>query len=836
MKKTLFKIMSLALTIGLLASLIIAAVPVSAAVSQPSVALTAHTISSVGNYEIKFDTMFPLAITDTITVTFPVGTTVPAAIAAADVEVSINANAPAPTWTASLGVVTDVTFRTVKVTVPVLTSGPAHMGVRFLLTAAVINPGAPGSYTLTVKTSQETTEVTSLAYTVTVAGNIARYNSSGNFLGNYNTFTLLGANPAAGDTLKVTAGTYEESYNIAAASVTLTSASGVNDVILKGTLTISASGVKVTYITVAGNVAIGMAANVFGVTIDNCTIQRSSPFAPAAVLVADSAPGAFTISNSTVDASGGSLGADTGLSVIGLAANTSAVTVTNVAFKVNQTAAWVPDMAIANNLVGAAGSTLTVSGSTFTGTGGIGYSDAVGTLATTIKANSSFTGLENAVLLNNALAKLTMQDCTVSGSIVNNPAAPAGAIQLTNNSGAAAAPGVLIEGCTIKDNAGYSVNVGAAGNGAGVRVISNNMSGNVKGFNNASAGTVLGVLNYWGAATGPLNAVTNPAGTGDKVSSVVTYKPFVGVMVTAGARSFTATGGADNPDFASAGVSITGYTGVAGAIVNGMKLSTNPKPINPAFPVVQYFDVYTSAASTTAMQLRLYMSTGLTATSQVYFWNTLLNNWVLCSNQGVAGTGDFVFVTINATTTPTFADLVGTPFVIVTGQWPVPPTFQVIAPLSGATTGLINIPVTWNVVVGANKYEVTVSKNGDMSKADVDKFTTGTGYTIISTLDAGVPYFWQVTAWQNDLVVARSNIGMFVPQAPPATTTPTPPVIITSVPAPTITFTNPPSTVITIPPVEVTQITPVWIWGIIGIGAILVIVVIVLIVRTRRTS
>jgi hypothetical protein len=178
--------------------------------------------------------------------------------------------------------------------------------------------------------------------------------------------------------------------------------------------------------------------------------------------------------------------------------------------------------------------------------------------------------------------------------------------------------------------------------------------------------------------------------------------------------------------------------------------------------------------------------------------------------------------------------LTGTPFVIVKGLAGVPPTFNLIAPVSGAATGLTNIPLTWNVFVGATRYEVTVSKNGDMSKPDVDKFTTGTGYTVAASLDAAVPYFWQVTAWQNDIVIGRSQIGMFVPQAPPATTTPTPPITITTQPAPTITITQPAPTTITMP--APTNITPAWIWGIIGIGAVLVIVVIVLIVRTRRTT
>jgi hypothetical protein len=178
LKKTLFTIMGLALTLGLLASLVIAAVPVSAAVSQPVVVITASTISSAGNYIITFDTFFPLtAGTDTITVTFPVGTTVPATFAGGDVQVSNDANAATPTWTTATTAVGDATFRTVVITVSTGEGniGPAHMGVKFLTADTTpdgaghpaVNPGTPGSFTLTVKTSQETTAVESLAYTIT---------------------------------------------------------------------------------------------------------------------------------------------------------------------------------------------------------------------------------------------------------------------------------------------------------------------------------------------------------------------------------------------------------------------------------------------------------------------------------------------------------------------------------------------------------------------------------------------------------------------------------------------------------------------------------------------
>jgi hypothetical protein len=292
-----------------------------------------------------------------------------------------------------------------------------------------------------------------------------------------------------------------------------------------------------------------------------------------------------------------------------------------------------------------------------------------------------------------------------------------------------------------------------------------------------------------------------------------------------------------------AGVSLSNYANPVtdppvNSVVIFQKLLSNPKTIDPGLPAMQYFDVYTQVASNTPMVLKLY-AYGLTATSQAYYWSAVSNSWKLCTNQGLAGTGDFIYVNINPAgadvpTSPNALELVGTAFVIVNGFAPAPPAFAISAPAQGAVTGLTGVGFTWAAVTGANAYQIIISANADLSKPVVTQKTAGTAYTYAGNLPAGV-YYWQVSAMQNANTVGLSQVGTFTAQAPPVVVT-TPQITITTQPPATITITQPAPTTVTFTSTPPATITPAWIWGIIGIGAVLVIVVIVLIVRTRRTS
>ena len=203
---------------------------------------------------------------------------------------------------------------------------------------------------------------------------------------------------------------------------------------------------------------------------------------------------------------------------------------------------------------------------------------------------------------------------------------------------------------------------------------------------------------------------------------------------------------------------------------------------------------------------------------------------------------------VNPMTTPNVGDLNGTVFAVVSGPAPVTtPTYvNLITPTTGSMISMLtNIPFAWSPVTGAASYTFKLSPNPDMSTPIVVQSTTSTVYTYTGTLVPG-PYYWQVITAVGSTDI-NSLTGVFVAQAPtttatipPATTVVTSVVITQPITTTMLTTTQ---TVIQNTTTQTTvtntntstQVTPSWIWGIIGIGAILIIVVIVLIVRTRRT-
>ena len=171
MRKTLFKIIGLALTIALLASVVIAVVPVSA-LSIISVTPSSSTISAAGvTYTTTFTGSLNLkANTDTITETFPVGTDLTALAAAVAVPTANTitfSNGVAPAADATTGAVVTVPARMVTITVPA--GEDATIGNIWVLTIKdVTNPGTPGNYTVSISTSKEPTPVSSIAPPPTV--------------------------------------------------------------------------------------------------------------------------------------------------------------------------------------------------------------------------------------------------------------------------------------------------------------------------------------------------------------------------------------------------------------------------------------------------------------------------------------------------------------------------------------------------------------------------------------------------------------------------------------------------------------------------------------------
>ncbi|MDO9575374.1 MAG: right-handed parallel beta-helix repeat-containing protein [bacterium] len=163
-------------------------------------------------------------------------------------------------------------------------------------------------------------------------------------------------------------------------------------------------------------------------------------------------------------------------------------------------------------------------------------------------------------------------DITVSGNTISG-APDNGAIQINGDWGTAGArrDSILIEGNTISNNlhSGIWLQTDAVGNATHVRIVgnditdniddgihildwdattdsiySNNISGNAMGVNNAIPGVAFSVVadsNWWGNASGPTQATTNPHGTGNAVSDSVTYIPWLAASGGAATGGIPAT-------------------------------------------------------------------------------------------------------------------------------------------------------------------------------------------------------------------------------------------------------------------------------------------------------
>jgi hypothetical protein len=787
----------------------VAAAPVSADVSSATVTPGDDDISAVGAYVIKFDAVFPLAIGDSVFVRFPAGTTLPASAVyanAAEVDVALDADSQATLVADTMTV--DKNARTVEIkTKTAAVTVADHWTITFQAGATnkIYNPGTPGTYTLEVKTDEETTWVTSKTYTIEIPGKIDRYNKSGNYLGSSNTFAGLAA-LADYDKLIVGPGTYVENYNVAAGLdyVTIESSGTAADTVIKGEIDVNATTTYLTIddLTIKPDTTSDIALDINGTntTVTNCVFSRRTATAVETMIDVD---GATTkIQDCTIDTTYGDVAADIGVDV---AATT---TITGCTFLVDQNASLVQDKAIDETTA----TTTTVSGCTFTGSSGIGWNSAVNSTKATIKT-STFDGLSQAIVCTGTplvvIQNNTISDCSSTTQ---------GAIDMAN-----AAAGSTIEGNTIQNSAAYSIDVTAGT--ANIDVIGNQLLSNTKGLRSGAA-TLNAQFNWWGNDTGP-TITTNVGGTGDICSTNVTYKPFA-KAVTENARFDAGVLALD----ASTTVGIDFSTTAGAGDIALTKYASNPTTASPKYSALSgsWFDVYAPAATGTCT-VKLYAD-GITSDTDAYVYSALEGKWVACSDQGASGTGDYVWVTIKATgTTPVTGDLDGTPFVLVGAPAAAAlGTPTILAPEAGATNVPLKPVFQWTAVTDAKTYDLQVSDNyafRGKERTDPPMIDRGilseTVYALDAELEYATNYYWRVRASTTTTKVQGEAgewaVGVFstmpAPAPIPETPEPTPPVIL---------------------PAPVAATTPAYVWAIIGVGAILVIAVIVLIVRTRRAA
>jgi len=864
MLKKLSKLLGIALTITLLASLLSLAAP-AAAMTAPTVSLSATTISANSTYTLRFDVDKQLTTNGTITVTFPAGTVVPTgAIAGGTIQASdgwvngnyTGANLTNITFTGSASARTVV----IKLNAAIDCIGEGAQ-VRVVIPAVIQNPPDLGDYTVTVATSAETTALASNSYTIKeptpskLPGIVSLYNPSGILINNWTGGTAIqsaiNAATVSGSVIKVGAGYYTENPNITTAGLTIQPADGaaMADVVVTGMWTINvANGAVPTVIDGLTLMPAAAGGNIITTpgTDNNTVIQNCSLTSNAGTLGTTATPALINVASAisvkldglTIDTTAGTTNDDA------IQVNGGVVTINNCQINVNQADNAIDVLAAAK---------VTVTNNMITGSSGVGYKDSTTTVKTTSTVTgNTFDALQTAIKYNK-VAAAGASTLTAKNNTIKNSTIPTGTLATTVplvaavDIDVASNQTVVFQKNMVMDNMGYSLvfgnAAGAAANTTTTTIVGNEFSGNAWGLKNLDTSDTLdATLNYWGSDTGP--AVTGGTGTGDAVAGSVTYKPWSNTSTdTVVTGQSVATANAIVDASSTVGVTYTADTVTTG--ISLAKYTGNPTMVSPPAAALAggYYDVYSpnAAGSITLM----FFNSAITADTKVYYFDELQQSWVYCSSQGVASNNAYVYVKVAATQVPTPTNLKGTIFSLVTQKTiPNPPAASSLTPTIGATGVSITPVFTWAPVTGAVRYEITVADEPSFAIPILSNNTNINFYSLSAddALDYDTTYYWEVKAVLANTYTAStpttaSTIGIFTTMAEPTVAEPP-----TTAPAPIVNVEpTKPEVQVSIPPTKITvepatgEAIPTYIlWIIVVVGAVLIIALIVLIVRTRR--
>jgi hypothetical protein len=855
MKRKFTKILGVGLTLALLTSLLLTAAPVSADVSSAAVTIPTagdNVISKLNpNYVLRFSINKSISVGagDTITVTLPADTVVGAT---AGGTATASPGWVGLTWTN--GDLSGVTWSTVPASRQiVLTLGGTDVvgegaEIRISITSGITNPTSAGTYNLTVKTTQETTAITSASYTIAVPtipalpGVVSLYNPSGvlmtqgtgataidDAIDGTAPFTSIGAN----FTIQVGPGTYANAITqtVARTGLTVIATGTAEETIITGNVTLAQPSTTITGFTINGLVSVsGGAVGTEVVVTDN--IIKDNTGAATAVTVTG---GVAKITNNTVDITG--TNANTAIGITGGTATISGNTITLGAADTGVNASG-------------AGTTATVTGNSITGGGTSGKGILIGAVNTNTITSNTINGARTGIDIN-AAATVTVKSNTIQNGPTTTPVALTdAAIRVAN---AAAAPnGVLISGNTISNNLGYSVTV-VGGTAADIQIIGNSFSANTAGFSNQlGAGTLDATLNFWGAS-GP----TVAGGTGDKITTLAggttTYMPFDTVGISQVTYSTAiATGPGTIDASTTVGITLASNDAVGNGPVTLAKYAGNPSTSATPYPAIAYYDIYAPAAGGTlaageSIIVRFY-SSGITADTVAYYFSELSQRWTACTNSAVAGNLAYVVVTITTTSAPSDSELKDTKFALVSTPMAALTAPTIVAPAAGATDVDLSPTFSWSTVSVAAGYYFELADNANFV-APLAKLSGDLGRLIVTAyhyapdLEYSTAYYWRVkavsgTVEAGTLAESAWTTSVLITMDEPEE--PAPPIVVEEVQPPDIVIEQTPAPVIQ-PIVEVvtppeTPITPAWIYAIIGVGAVLVIALIVLVVRTRRVA
>jgi hypothetical protein len=884
MKRKLSKLLGIGLTIALLTSLLIVAVPASA-LTVPEVSFPGPadaTISTLNaDYVIRFElgkqisgntTGGVIKKEDKIVITLPQGTVVDNTTLLATISAGpgwvYNGVAPEPNWeNATLGAGTWSAHNTNRQIIYTMDSTGAdaaghYIGesaeVRIQITDGIKNPATPGEYTLAVETlkmddTSLESAVTSAAYTIStpgitpLPGIVLAKNSAGILMKQSNSINTGILFAGAGGIVEVGPGTYDETIIANVAGQTIKATGEPGTVIIQN-VDLLAGGAGTVAITGGVDPITGNA-----VTLDGFTISPNA-IAPGATMVTVTG-NQSTITNCDITA-----GTTNAILVTGTPTTTNTIsncTFTATSTKNNQTCI---DAATTPSQVNVTDCTFTVGakGTAIVTAGGAGGAPPLG--ATSISGNtitgSSGKGIQVsggfATIMSNTLNSLTNAlDVTAGNSSVKMNTIDGCGSSLANMGDAitigGAATTVKLYNNTIENSAAanYALNI-AANAGAGVNdriyIHFNNILNNAKNLKVGVGADVVITHNWWGSADGPAaGSITGLAPTAPNP-----------VLGSANSNSDVTVGASSISTRTTVGVDVAVITNVGtpgnASILSVSKYEANPEitspPIMGTGSVLGYYDLYGKGIGPgQTVQVKFYGA--VTKYSKLYYAGGISGQWSEVTTtvpgvvpSGVNVAGGYVYCNLNANTNPSINDLGGTVFALVDDQIEPQPSITQAAggsPVIGAYDISIMPMFTWAAVPNAVRYEIMLCEDPSFTIIEWAYNVDNPFFKVEDeALRYGTTYYWRVRGVLDAAGTAFTpwTTGIFTTEEEPEEVVVDQTPIEVSSATPEVSVEIPP-TKITVEPAE--QAIPNYmLWIIVAVGAILVIALIVLIVRTRR--
>jgi len=883
------KLLGVALTVTVVASLLLMSVP-AGALSVPTVSFKKdHDIISLVNVEqtITFTLGKQLnGNTDTITITFPDG--YKDKIKAVTATIQASPGWFDSVWTdAVLDVAADVPAFTIDAAkrqiICTLDNAGHKIGeqatVLIKVTAGITNPDTAGDYTLTVATNEETTLVESAAYAIKepkptkLPGIVDVYNKAGILMKSFTGTDAVqdALDYATGDewTVKIGAGTYGPggaTFDTPAFKKQKFVAAGTAaETVWEGAITLDAEEATIDGITIKGGLVTITGKKA---ALKNCVFEKKDDKA-AEVFVLHNAAVEAKIENCTFDTTKGDITTDLVINVDAGGWDKDMLTISGCTFTLDD-----GDTAID------LGADAKVTGNTITGADdnvGINISGVAGTLDKMEISGNTIDGLEKGIVIN-ALNTVTIKDNTIQNSTDIGIDVDAVTVALVHNNTITGAP---------KDQ--YAMEI-ANDLDDEVFVMFNTITDNAKGLKYGGGGKLDARNNWWGSDAGP--------GKDDlDKSDKFEYEPWLTGATDKSIAMIPVAGATVNLEIGAdsgkklIGVGIKGEdtdddaVGTAPLVMAAATYSANPvytPPPPPAkgdppppppdpnlFPpgtATKFFDVYVDNTGSDVNKYTISLYGAVTEDSLTYAWGAGLGEWVLCESK-IKDVPNFVnlysgAVTIYVTSTsiPTISDLTGVPLAIVEPEAEEEPTPAptIMFPEVGAENVSVNPVLGWEAVEDAEGfgYEMAICEEPTFTIVDYAASPTQNFHAVADSLMYSTTYYWKVRAiiGAPELVGSGKDVKTVIPGGPWTTgvfSTEAEP----AVPEAPV-FTCPqcgleyatqealeahfnrahaePETVVET--VEKAVIPSTLLWAIVAIGAVLVIAVIVLIVRTRRVA